>query len=134
MSGKGKDAKRRRTVYHSTIHGVTKPAIRRLARRGGVKRISALLYEEVRNALKLSFLEPILRDAVHYQEHARRKTVTGVAVVHSLRRNNKTLYGFGEVDGLSAAANVRPRRLKKQQQEEEKMEEKTEEKEEQKEA
>jgi len=27
-----------------TILGITKPAIRRLARRGGVKRISALIY------------------------------------------------------------------------------------------
>ena len=28
------------------IQGITKPAIRRLARRGGVKRISGLIYEE----------------------------------------------------------------------------------------
>jgi histone H3/H4 len=33
-----------------TIAGITKPAIRRLARRGGVKRISGLIYEEVRAA------------------------------------------------------------------------------------
>ena len=30
------------------IQGITKPAIRRLARRGGVKRISGLVYEEVK--------------------------------------------------------------------------------------
>ena len=30
------------------IQGITKPAIRRLARRGGVKRISGLIYEETR--------------------------------------------------------------------------------------
>jgi histone H4 len=29
------------------VEGITKPAIRRLARRGGVKRISGLIYEEV---------------------------------------------------------------------------------------
>jgi hypothetical protein len=28
------------------LEGITKPAIRRLARRGGVKRISGLIYEE----------------------------------------------------------------------------------------
>jgi histone H4 len=39
--------------------GVTKPAIRRLARRGGVKRISALIYDEARIVLK-TFLERIL--------------------------------------------------------------------------
>jgi hypothetical protein len=31
-----------------TILGITKPAIRRLARRGGVKRISSYIYEETR--------------------------------------------------------------------------------------
>jgi histone H3/H4 len=47
--------------------GITKPAIRRLARRGGVKRISGLIYEETRGVLKI-FLEnvsPVLfRDAL----------------------------------------------------------------------
>lgn len=34
------------------IQGVTKPAIRRLARRGGVKRISASIYDEARLTLR----------------------------------------------------------------------------------
>ena len=32
--------------------GITKPAIRKLARKGGVKRISGLIYEETRGVLK----------------------------------------------------------------------------------
>lgn len=40
--------------------GITKPAIRRLARRGGVKRISGLIYEETRGVLKI-FLENVCR-------------------------------------------------------------------------
>ena len=44
--GKG-GAKRHRKVLRANIQGITKPAIRRLARRGGVKRISGLVYEEV---------------------------------------------------------------------------------------
>ena len=32
----------------NNIQGITKPAIRRLARRGGVKRSSGLIYEEIR--------------------------------------------------------------------------------------
>ena len=40
--------------------GITKPAIRRLARRGGVKRISGLIYEETRAVLKV-FLENVRR-------------------------------------------------------------------------
>lgn len=76
------------------LEGITKPAIRRLARRGGVKRISGLIYEETRGILKV-FLEHILRDAVTYTEHARRKTVTAMDVVYALKRQGRTLYGFG---------------------------------------
>ena len=73
-----------------------KPAIRRLARRGGVKRISGLIYEETRGVLKI-FLENVVRDAVTYTEHARikTKTVTALDVVYALKRQGRTLYGFG---------------------------------------
>jgi hypothetical protein len=39
--------------HQLTSRGITKPAIRRLARRGGVKRISGLIYEETRGVLKI---------------------------------------------------------------------------------
>ena len=102
MSGRGKGgkglgkggAKRHRKVLRDNIQGITKPAIRRLARRGGVKRISGLIYEETRGVLKV-FLENVIRDAVTYTEHARRKTVTALDVVHALKRQGRTLYGFG---------------------------------------
>jgi len=92
--GLGKGAKRHRKVIRDSIQGITKPAIRRLARRGGVKRISGLIYEETRVVLKL-FLENVIRDAVTYTEHARRKTVTAMDVVYALKRQGRTLYGFG---------------------------------------
>ncbi len=75
------------------ILGITKPAIRRLARRGGVKRISGLIYEETRNVLKL-FLQNVVKDAVTYTEYARRKTVTAMDVIYALKRQGRTLYGF----------------------------------------
>ena len=70
MSGRGKGgkglgkggAKRHRKVLRDNIQGITKPAIRRLARRGGVKRISGL---------------------------------TAMDVVYALKRQGRTLYGFG---------------------------------------
>ncbi len=76
------------------IAGHHEAAIRRLARRGGVKRISGLIYEETRGVLKV-FLENVIRDAVTYTEHARRKTVTALDVVYALKRQGRTLYGFG---------------------------------------
>jgi hypothetical protein len=71
MSGRGKGgkglgkggAKRHRKILRDNIQGITKPAIRRLARRGGVKRISGLIYEETRGVLKI-FLENVSRLAL----------------------------------------------------------------------
>jgi histone H4 len=107
MSGRGKGgkglgkggAKRHRKVIRDSIQGITKPAIRRLARRGGVKRISGLIYEETRGVLKV-FLENVIRDAVTYTEHAKRKTVTAMDVVYALKRQGRTLYGFGCLNRL----------------------------------
>ncbi|KOB88881.1 histone H4-1, partial [Plasmodium falciparum Dd2] len=77
------------------IQGITKPAIRRLCeRRGGVKRISGLIYEEIRGVLKV-FLENVIKDSIMYTEHAKRKTVTAMDIVYSLKRQGRTLYGFG---------------------------------------
>ena len=98
-------------ILFCSVQGITKPAIRRLARRGGVKRISGeydlvilaavntvvssgLIYEETRGVLKV-FLENVIRDAVTYTEHAKRKTVTAMDVVYALKRQGRTLYGFG---------------------------------------
>ncbi|KAH8109084.1 hypothetical protein DFH11DRAFT_1548557 [Phellopilus nigrolimitatus] len=86
-------AKRHRKILRDNIQGITKPAIRRLARRGGVKRISGLIYEETRGVLKI-FLENVIRDSVTYTEHAKRKTVTALDVVYALKRSGRTLYGF----------------------------------------
>ncbi|XP_048156683.1 uncharacterized protein LOC125324627 [Corvus hawaiiensis] len=111
MSGRGKGgkglgkggAKRHRKVLRDNIQGITKPAIRRLARRGGVKRISGLIYEETRGVLKV-FLENVIRDAVTYTEHAKRKTVTAMDVVYALKRQGRTLYGFGGLLGCCPPA------------------------------
>ena len=77
------------------IEGITKPAIRRLARRGGVKRISFGIYKEIRDVLEF-FLRNVVRDAITYTEHAKRKTVTAMDVVYALKRQGRTLYGFGQ--------------------------------------
>lgn len=103
MSGRGKGgkggksplgAKRHKKLLRDSIQGITKPAIRRLARRGGVKRISGQIYDESRGVLKL-FLEGVIRDAVTYTEYSHRKTVTAMDVVCALKRQGRTLYGFG---------------------------------------
>ncbi|UKZ60267.1 uncharacterized protein TrAtP1_001549 [Trichoderma atroviride] len=92
----GRAQRRHRKILRDTIHGITKPTIRRLARRGGVKRISATIYDETRKAMK-QYLEEIIRDAVTYVEHRNAKTVTVHDILHSLHRRGRTLYGFDPV-------------------------------------
>lgn len=81
-------------IKERTLEGITKPAIRRLARRGGVKRISKPIYDEVRQELRI-FLETTLRDATTYCEHSKRKTVRPLDVVYALKRKGRDLYGYG---------------------------------------
>jgi len=92
--GKGKIQLKRKKFAKEIILGITKPAIRRLARRGGVKRISSSIYEEARGVLK-NFMESVIKDSVTYTEHARRKTVTALDIVYSLKRQGKPIYGYG---------------------------------------
>ncbi|KAI2645617.1 Histone H2B [Labeo rohita] len=82
-----KGAKHHRKIIHDNIQGIAKPWWRQA--------ISGLIYEETRGVLKV-FLENVIRDAVTYTEHAKRKTVTAMDVVYALKRQGRTLYGFGE--------------------------------------
>uniref|UniRef100_A0A8C0JMB2 Histone H4 n=1 Tax=Canis lupus dingo TaxID=286419 RepID=A0A8C0JMB2_CANLU len=92
MSGRGKGgkglgkggAKRHRKVLRDNIQGITKPAIRRLARRGGVKRISGLIYEETRGVLQV-----FLRRRAWYQ-----LLISNRRLVFLLRRGCMTLSYF----------------------------------------
>ncbi|KAF6833442.1 histone H4 [Colletotrichum musicola] len=82
-----------RKIMKDTIRGITKPAIRRLARRGGVKRISAMIYDDARAAL-MDHLKVIIKDCVLYMESRNAKTITIHDVLHSLRRIGRPIYGF----------------------------------------
>ncbi|KAG9553159.1 hypothetical protein KCU71_g9201, partial [Aureobasidium melanogenum] len=96
VGGKGlgkSTAKRHRKILRDNIKGITKGSIRRLARRGGVKRISATIYDEVRFALK-DRLKTLLQDICAILECTARKTVTVPDVVFVLNRHGTPIYGF----------------------------------------
>jgi len=61
--GKCGATRKRHNKAQSDKEGITKASIRRLARKGGVKRISGLVYAETRCVLK-EFLASVLHDAV----------------------------------------------------------------------
>lgn len=84
-------AKRHQKVLVNAIDGITKAAIVRLARRGGVKRLSGNVYNQVRAILK-AFMISVLTDVVTYTEHARRRTINGDDVGRALKRQGRTLY------------------------------------------
>ena len=65
-----------------------------LVEKGGVKRISKPIYEEIRQELRI-FLESTLRDATTYCEHAKRRTVKPLDIVYALKRKGRDLYGYG---------------------------------------
>jgi hypothetical protein len=52
-----------------------------------------LLYICFSTLLTFTIFPPLTK--VTYTEHARRKTVTAMDVVYALKRQGKTLYGFG---------------------------------------
>ena len=94
--GKGKHVpglKRVRRVLIDTVHGIARAAINRLTKRGGVQRISGMIYEESRGVLK-AFLEAVVKDAVLYAQYCERKTVTPVDVVFALKQHGRNIYGF----------------------------------------
>ena len=45
------------------------------------------------------FLENVVRGAVTCTEHVKRKTVNAMDFVYALKRQGRTLYGFGDRDG-----------------------------------
>ncbi|KAB8297863.1 hypothetical protein EYC80_001658 [Monilinia laxa] len=95
--GGGPRLRRHRKVLKDNINGITKGDIRRLARRGGVKRISALIYHDVREAIKARLYE-VLRDCCTIVEHGKRKTVTVNDVIWALRRQGRPIYGFDNIN------------------------------------
>lgn len=100
MTGRGKGggksgkttAKRHRRQQQATDK-ISKPSLRRLARRGGVKRLGAAVYPEMSTIAKL-YLEEVLRYSVTYANHAKRKTVSCSDVLYALKRLGVKFIGY----------------------------------------
>lgn len=72
---------------------VTKGAVRRLARRGGVKRFASIVVPEMQ-AVMATFVKKLVTDAITYADNAKRTTVTAHDVLYALRHHNMHLYGY----------------------------------------
>ena len=89
--GKGTMANLRKKIKVKHIQGITRNDIKRLARRGGVKRLNADIYDETRDAMKL-FLTSVLADTLRITDSAKRKTISAADVVYALKKQGTTLY------------------------------------------
>jgi len=88
---------RYRKVHRDNIRRITDPALKRLAYKAGAKRVSGLLYEELRGILKVH-LENILRRAATSLEFDKRKTLQLKDVELALQEMGVT---YGGVAGMS---------------------------------
>ena len=73
------------------IQRITSPAIRRLCRRAGIKRINKYVYEEIRGVID-GFTENMCKIATTYMSHARRSTLCEMDIIYTSKRMGKTLY------------------------------------------
>lgn len=115
-------------ISSGTKQRTAKPALRRLARRGGIRRINVGIYSEMPKAAR-EFLtqvskqeemikvqvdpSQVIQKAVTVTEYAKRKTVTSLDVVYALKAMGTPLYGFGDIgvfDNRSRLAASRQRR------------------------
>jgi histone H4 len=111
--GLGFAGKRIRKVSKDTIEGITKGDIKRLARRGGVKRMGAGIYHEARMALKIYVRQvhlphatpsnltecwgKVLQDVCELVKFRRANTVTVNDVLYALRLAGRPIWGFEDV-------------------------------------
>ncbi|RMZ84828.1 hypothetical protein DV737_g1069, partial [Chaetothyriales sp. CBS 132003] len=105
--------RRHRKLARDNVLAISKASIRKLARRGGIKRIQRQIYDQARAAIKAR-LTTILHRIVHVLEsdgpmyevetmhrqrvEKARKTVMVEDVVFALKGLGMTLYGFGWYD------------------------------------
>lgn len=82
-------AKKHRKVLRDNIQGITKPAIQRMAYKGGVKSMSGLIYEEIRGIMSVH-LNKVMSASITYMENDRRKTVKDVDVISALKFLGRT--------------------------------------------
>lgn len=85
-------AKRHQQHQKPSIEGIKKGDIRRLARKGGVRRISLPVYDHSKHVMR-AFLRNLLKSAVIYSTACKRKTVTGMDVTMAMKKQGMTLYG-----------------------------------------
>ena len=95
LASKGKTKHTTKVTERVVASGhITNGAIRRLARRGGVKRMASTTGDSMRDYID-DFLNKVVRDTLTFCEHRRGHMITAMDVVYALKKNGRVLYGYG---------------------------------------
>lgn len=81
------------------MNDLTKPAIQRLAQKAGVLTMSGLIYDEIRDIVKV-FLNKALKYAITYADHARRATLTQDDILMGLEKANAKILAHGDMGSV----------------------------------
>ena len=84
--------RRSQKILRNPIEDVTKPGIRRLARRAGVIRVGGLMYNEMRGMIKVH-VENVVRLAVIFMQYRERRTLSHGDVKEALKRLEMPVWG-----------------------------------------
>jgi len=82
---------KRRRFYKNEASKISKGDLKRLARRGGISRISAPALDEAKLCL-VAFLKRIVAKSYYYCLHARRNTISVNDIVYGLKTEGITYY------------------------------------------
>ena len=85
---------RARKMEEISRRGIGRGALRKLAKKAGVYRMGGDVLEQARE-LTITFMRKIINNAITYAEYSNRVTVMTIDVLHSLKLNGGTLYGYG---------------------------------------
>jgi histone H4 len=94
--GKGKVAKgiaKRHRKQAAASEQISKSAIRRIARRAGVRRVGGGCFNDINNAGR-TYIKDVLSIAFVYATHAKRKTITCSDILYSLKRMGVKYMGY----------------------------------------
>ena len=73
--------------------GITRGDIKRLARAGGVKRISGDCFDVIRDTIE-GYVDDIMFKALVHVEYQKKKTVSASDVVRAMQESGTTAYGI----------------------------------------
>ena len=94
-------AKKYKNEIHTKIHKMNSHEFRSLARRGGIKRIKGLNYDDNVNVNEIErildeFLKTIIHETVTNMVNAKRKTVIASDVINALKSQFTHLFGSND--------------------------------------